>query len=168
VHRHRRAAPRRGTIARPGFTLIEVLFVLLIVGIVGGIAIPRIGTFTSHRGVNNARDAFIRTGAQARAAAIQTGNDVEMRIDPANDRVTVVTVTNDTIAVLDLRNGPIQADLSIPGRTATGAFLVCYVPRGYARPDCGGESIPKTVRFVSVSGKHTAEARILLTQVERR
>jgi prepilin-type N-terminal cleavage/methylation domain-containing protein len=168
VHCHRRAAPSHGAIARPGFTLIEVLIVLLIVGIFGGIAVPQIGKYTSHRAAANSRDAFIRIAAQARAAAIQTGNDVEMRIDPANDRVTVVSVTNDTIAVLDLRDGPIRADLSIPAWSGSGAFLVCYVPRGYARPDCGGESIPRTVRFVSPSGKHTTQARIQLTQVERR
>lgn len=168
MYHQRRVGPRRGTVTRPGFTLIEVLLVALILAIVGGIAAPQISKAANQRTVNNARDAFIRTAAQARAAAIQTGDEVEMRIDPASDRVTVVAADGDTLAILDLRNGPIRASLSIRDRSATaGEFLACYVPRGYARPDCGNESVRQTVDFVGPGGKHTAAARLTISQAER-
>jgi prepilin-type N-terminal cleavage/methylation domain-containing protein len=167
VSTQRRVDCRRGTVSRPGFTLIEVIIVVMIAAILGGVAVPQIGKFTSRRAVSNASDAFIRTAAQARAAAIRTGDEVVMRVDAANDRVTIVTAAGDTVATLDLANGPIQAGLEIPSHTGTGPFLVCYVPRGYARSPCGNDALPKTFRFVSPSQKDTARARIYLTQANR-
>jgi hypothetical protein len=81
--------------------------------------------------------------------------------------VTVVTAAGETVAVLDLRNGPIRGSLDIPNRESSGEFIVCYVPRGYARPECGGESIPRIITLASPTGRHTARVRINLGQAER-
>jgi prepilin-type N-terminal cleavage/methylation domain-containing protein len=167
VSAQRRVGFRRGTANRPGFTLIEVVIVVVIAAILGGIAVPQIGIFTSRRAVSNASDAFVRAAALARAEAIKSGDDVEMRIDPATDRVTIVNSAGDIVFTLDLANGPIQARLEIPGWTANRPFLVCYVPRGYARALCGNDAVPQTFRFVSPSGRDTASARIYLTQAGR-
>jgi prepilin-type N-terminal cleavage/methylation domain-containing protein len=160
---------RRGRGARPGFTLVEVLFVVLIVGILGGVTVPKISAYTSHRSAVNARDAFIRTAALARAAAIQTGDQVEMRVNPAGDSVVVVTAASDTVGVLDLRTGAIRSNLSgsrpTGGAFSTAGFRVCYVPRGYARPTCGGAVLPREVTFISPGGGHTATAVVSISQV---
>jgi prepilin-type N-terminal cleavage/methylation domain-containing protein len=167
-----------GAALRPGFTLIEVVIVLLILGVLGAIAVPGFRKYTDQRAVNNARDAFIRTAAQARAESIRTGDRVEMHIDPAADMVVVIGAESDTLATLDLRNGPIRANLTgtafdgpnvSSGSVSTPQFRVCYVPRGYALPACGtGNDLPRLVHFASLSGGHTGWARVTVGQAERR
>jgi prepilin-type N-terminal cleavage/methylation domain-containing protein len=155
---------------RSGFSLIEVVIVVLIVGVLGGIVVPQISRYTSKRSVANARDAFIHTAAQARAAAIRTGDQVQMRVRPAGDSVVIVTAAHDTVAVLDLRGGSVQADLlgsKRDGAISAANFEVCYVPRGYALPVCGNHPVHRTVVFVSKAGRDTAAVSLSVGQVER-
>jgi prepilin-type N-terminal cleavage/methylation domain-containing protein len=155
---------------RSGFSLIEVIIVLLIAGVLGGLAAPQISKYTSKRAVHNASTALVHTAAQARAQAIQTGQEVEMRVRPTSNSVVIVSA-GDTVGRLDLASGPVRATLvgtaAGTATPSTAEFVVCYVPRGYARPSCGDDKLPRTITFASPSARDTARAVITVGQVER-
>jgi type II secretory pathway pseudopilin PulG len=146
--------------------MIELVVVIMVGGLLAAIAIPQFSRFTERRAAINARDAFIATVSQARTAAIRSGEDVLMQVDRANDRV-LITLRSDGSAAgppLDLRNGPLRADIA-----GTGAFTMCWVPRGFALPGCGTRTAADSiVGFVSPAGTDTAWARITLGRAERR
>jgi prepilin-type N-terminal cleavage/methylation domain-containing protein len=152
-----------GAAHRPGFSIVELLFVVVIAGILSAFAVPQISKYTSRRDALNARDAFILTGARARAAALQTGAEVRMRIDPTNHRVLIVDAGNNPVEEpFDLLVGPVRGRI-----VGTREVVVCYTPRGFARPGCppADDSI---VGFASPAGRDTAWARITMGRMERR
>lgn len=60
--------------ARPrGFTLIEILIVVMIAGILMAVTLPRIGTTLNDIAVHSAKQEVVAMLARARATAIQTG-----------------------------------------------------------------------------------------------
>ena len=61
---------------RRGFTLIEVLIVITIVGILLGVVVPRYGTIAGAMGVHSAKQEIGSMLAQGRATAIQTDQKV--------------------------------------------------------------------------------------------
>lgn len=160
----RRVERRHGATHRPGFTIIELVVVVMIGGMLGAIAIPQFSRYTSHRAAINARDAFVSAASQARAAAIRLGEDVEMVVDPATDRILVRLRRNgaEVVPPVDLRTGPIRGD--ILGTTATTA---CYTPRGFMLPSCGNAQVEQVLQFRSPQGGHTASAVITLGGAKR-
>lgn len=135
----RRAAPS----ARPGFTMVELLIVVLIAGILGTVAFPGFSQYRQRREAMNAQDAFTGAASRARAAAVQRGEVVLLWVRPDADQTLVLSSDGaDTILRLDLGGGEIRADLIGMGLT------VCYLPRGYAHPSCGdGASLPQRIGF---------------------
>jgi prepilin-type N-terminal cleavage/methylation domain-containing protein len=69
------APPRaRGTLmrrARGGFTMMEILIVVVIMGILLLVLVPRVGPTTARREVTGATEAFASIFRQARASAVQ-------------------------------------------------------------------------------------------------
>lgn len=63
---------------RSGFTLIEALVVIVLIGIVGAFAFPRIGRELERQNVRSARAALTTMHAKARATAIQRGRAVAL------------------------------------------------------------------------------------------
>ena len=61
---------------RRGFTLIEVLMVITIVGILLGVVVPRYGAVSGAMSVHSAKQELGSILAQGRAAAIQTDQTV--------------------------------------------------------------------------------------------
>ncbi len=160
---YRRVPPPFAATNRCGFSLIEVLFVLLISGILGVMMVPQIARYTSQRAASNARDAFILTAARARAAAIQSGDEVQLTIDPANGLVSITDLNGTAVGdALDFNNGVVRASM-----VGTDGFTICYVPRGFERPGCrvAEDSI---IGFASPEGRDTAWARVTIAQVVRR
>jgi prepilin-type N-terminal cleavage/methylation domain-containing protein len=61
---------------RRGFTLIEVLIVITIVGILLGVVVPRYGRISGAMSVHSAKQELASLLAQGRASAIQTDQTV--------------------------------------------------------------------------------------------
>jgi prepilin-type N-terminal cleavage/methylation domain-containing protein len=152
--------------SRPGFTAVELVVAVVIAAVLAGIGLPQISKYSSRRAAMNARDAFIASAAQARAAAIRAGEEVLMEVDRTNHRVEI-TLRSDgsTMAPsLDLQQGTLRA-----GIVGTGAFTLCYTPRGFLLPSCTTrEPADSIVGFASPAGRDTAWARITLGRAERR
>lgn len=159
---------RRGAAIRPGahglpvgFTLIEVLIVLTIVGIIASVSVPRISTAMAAGAVVQARDAIVWTGGIARSAALERGEAVKLVVDPSTDRMQVVVVRNDSI----IRTRDLSEDGVSIETEGGGTLTVCYAARGWALAACS-DALPQTVRFVR-SGQETSATIRPLGQVQR-
>ena len=76
--------------ARAGFTLVEILAVVVILGIASAIIIPQMGTRDDMRAAAAAR-TVIADLIYAQNLAISTGQTIWVRFDVANNRYTLIT-----------------------------------------------------------------------------
>ncbi|MGH7483061.1 MAG: pilus assembly FimT family protein [Longimicrobiales bacterium] len=141
---------------RSGFSLVELLFVVLVASIMIGIIVPSFGQLQARRSAQNARDAFVFLANRARAEALQRGRMVRLRLDAADESAALVVGVADTIAEpLDF-----QAAYGVSVAMNGGGDLeICYLPRGFADPSCpateqvatftaGSESVAATIRVL--------------------
>ena len=90
-------APEKG-IMRRGVTLIEILVILVVVGALCGIAVPRLLRHLERTHVRHATREVVATLATARATAMARRAHVAAHFDVSRSTVVVV-VDGDTIAV---------------------------------------------------------------------
>lgn len=88
--RHRPAAPRATRADRVGFTLPEILIVIVIISVLALAAIPRFANVSARRHMESARMRVAAGLTTARQAAIQKGQPVQFSIEA--NRVTVTPV----------------------------------------------------------------------------
>ena len=116
-----------GDMNRAGFTLVEVVIVIVLIGILTAFAAPRIGSAIDRRSINGARVAITTLNAKARAVAVQRG------------RPTMLVRNGDTFLILARR--PLTgAEDTVDVRNMYDAFKVTigasprdsllYDPRG--------------------------------------
>ena len=113
-----------------GFTLLEVLFVVTIISILAGLALPRMGENWDQFAVRGASNQFRSAHQKTRTAAVRYGAVAELHVNASTDHFWVEVDTTvagsgvmDTVgAVVDLSE--INVDL-----TTTGS-LVCFDARG--------------------------------------
>src|SRR5215210_5368673 len=86
----RRAARLTRHSSRTGFSLVEILIVIVMISLVALVAIPRFATGNGRRHMESARMRVAAALTTARQAAIQKGEPVRFQI--AANRVTVVRV----------------------------------------------------------------------------
>jgi prepilin-type N-terminal cleavage/methylation domain-containing protein len=91
-HLTRATAPRAG---RAGFTLPEILIVIVMISVLALLAIPRFAVANGRRHMESARMRVAAAVATARQAGIQKGQTITFRI--ASNRVTVNTDAGDTL-----------------------------------------------------------------------
>ncbi len=89
-----------------GFTLLEVLTALVIMGVVMALAAPRFREWLSHENVRQARANVTTQLASARSIAVTRGCESVLHIDAAASRVWVTACKiagagKDTIGVID-------------------------------------------------------------------
>lgn len=115
--------------ARLGFTLLEILSALVIMGVVLALGVPRFRDWMTHEGARAARLEVTTKLAAARSAAVQRGCQAQLNIDDVTARVWVTAckvqgVGTDTVGSV--------ADLSAShGVTFTSdGNLVSFSPQG--------------------------------------
>ena len=153
--------PGRGA-AEGGFTLIELVFVLVIAGVLLGMMFGNFKQAAAQRSATSARDTYIWMTRRARATAIQRGTNVQVRLAPDLARAVVAAGTG-TDSIMDVRY--FQADFGSATTAPSGdSIMICYNPRGFATP-CGPTTLPTTVTF-TVQGKSAIATVQALGQVE--
>lgn len=143
--------PMRG---RSGFTFIEILIVMILIGLIAAFALPRFTTLQTGMSVRSAKQEVAALLANARAAAIQngrvasfirTGNAIAVAVDNGSGGLTVLpsaqdlgaaygvtlAVTRDTIR-FDNRGMLINAGAALPIVISKGTMKdsVCLVGLG--------------------------------------
>ena len=74
-----------------GFTLLEILTALVIVGVVMAVAAPRFREMVTHENVRQARANVTTRLASARSIAVQRGCEAVLHFDQTSSRVWVTT-----------------------------------------------------------------------------
>jgi prepilin-type N-terminal cleavage/methylation domain-containing protein len=86
---------------RRGFTLVETLLVIVIMGLVVGLAIPRMSSGTARRNLRGSRNTIASLYTQARVTAMQRGSSAALQFDGNQVFVTVgAGATFDTIGAV--------------------------------------------------------------------
>lgn len=149
--------------ARPGYTIIELVLVFMIGAILLAIAANGAGGYMSRKRAENARDAFVYLAMRARAAAIERGRNVSLRLNAVEG--SIVVREGCATAGLELERMELADEFFATVVTAADSIIVCYSPRGFAVGAQTTVTAPTTVGFVI--GKDTARARVApLGQVE--
>jgi prepilin-type N-terminal cleavage/methylation domain-containing protein len=96
--RRSRVTARLTRHARRGFSLIEILIVIVMISLIALVAIPRFSAGSGRRNMESARMRVAAALATARQAAIQKGQTVQFQIKL--NQVRVFTVADPTINLL--------------------------------------------------------------------
>jgi prepilin-type N-terminal cleavage/methylation domain-containing protein len=119
--------------SRSGFTLVETLIVVVILGLVAIIGFPKISAALVQNDVRSARTTVINLVATARAASVQTNQSIWIKFE--GGKAYVVTAGSaDTI-------GPVQNLTTQYGVTMSGADSIQFDPRGFGASLSGGVSV---------------------------
>jgi type II secretory pathway pseudopilin PulG len=129
------------SLQKSGASLAELVVVVLVVGLLMVIAVPRLARARARMQVVAARRAFTAAHSLARLAAAQYGGLSRLHLDPETDRfwVTADTGSLSGIAVRDTLHPVVRVGRQFAGVTIEGSpRTFCFDPRGLAtaRGDC--------------------------------
>ena len=124
---------------RPGYTLIEMMTVLVVIGTVMMLTAPRLGRMRENAAMRSARSQTVAYLARARAVALQRGR--EARFVRNGDQISVTVDSSGT-----------QVNVARPMdlRVAFGVSLsatrdqISYDPRGFAFGNASLEKVQLT------------------------
>ena len=115
------------SVSRRGFTLPEILIVIVMISLVAIVAVPRFATANGKRHMESARMRVAAAVATARQAAIQKGQTVEFRL--TNNRVTVRAAGTDTTNLVS----PVPLDTLYKVKADNGdPVSIDFSSRGFA------------------------------------
>lgn len=98
-------APRRGAVApaarvgaptraTAGFTLLEIIIAIVLMGMVYAMAVPAIGRARIAAAVHNSRHVVVSSISLARATAMRFGRPTVLRLDASEDRLWIEADTS--------------------------------------------------------------------------
>src|SRR5437868_2207336 len=91
--------------SRSGYTLVELLIVMLIASILMSMVVPQFTRMMTTRNAQNARDDLVWMAVRAKAKAVERGQTYMLEINPTTERAWIVkrnaTVAADTIQTVD-------------------------------------------------------------------
>src|SRR5687768_12218936 len=88
-----------------GFSLIEILTVMIMIGIISALALPRLGNTLAHQDVRGARSYITATHARARASAVARGRRTAFAI---KDGVLGIRSQHPLTGVMELVGGAVD------------------------------------------------------------
>lgn len=136
---------------RSGFTMIEMLLVVMISSLIMGVGIQELPRLLNPQVVGSARDAVAATSHRARSEAMRSGRPVHVWIRPGEG---VVRMGRSTTELLD---SVVMSDFEV---SMTGSDVdLCYTARGYAMPGC--TTVTTSEEFTFTRGGHTATLMVL-------
>lgn len=130
--------------SRAGFTVLEILIVMIIIGVVAAVAIPRLRGSREQLGVRSSRAAVTTLVAKARGSAVQRGCPATLHLrSPGRVWVTVCRLravggTLDTVGTIE--DLAVRYDITM----ASTVDSVRFDPRGI-----NAMMVPVTVRFTA-------------------
>ena len=140
---------------RTGFTIVELVIVLLMGSILTSIALYSFGNSAARYSVRGARNSFVTLHARARASAIERGTTTTLLIDLAGDSAAIIR--GDT--VVERIHFDDQFDVDLQGSSTI--LELCMSPRGYADDGCTSFSTAQSVSFASTNGSDAESVEIL-------
>lgn len=155
---------------RRGFSLLELLMIVLISALMVGIFVPVAGSVQKRMSLTNAKNTMVFLAARARSHAANRGAIAILDIDPANNRAWI-RLRGDTLAdsFVDFERDH-EADLLLtdpysgaPAEVGeSGVLSICYSPRGYAQQGCiDVPRLPLRLRFTRGGKSDSVEIRAL-------
>ena len=136
-----------------GFTIIEVLIVLIIGTILMSMAVKAFGATSSHLAVRQARTVYNGMVARARAQAIESGFLTLVVANIPGDSVWIFA--NGKV----VENVRFSEEMGVDIQAASPTVRLCMSPRGYANPDCN--SFTSAVKMTFAQGAETESIEIL-------
>ena len=121
-----RSAPR-------GFTLVELVLVIIIMGVVAAIAMPRFAQATARQQLSAAADRLVSDFEKAQHTARASSNQVAISFDVAGNSYTV-TPASGSAYVVQLDESPYQ--VTIAKASFDGATTMSF--NGYGIPSSAG------------------------------
>lgn len=143
-----------------GFTITELMIVLVLGGIAVAIATPSLSTAFRRTGLRAATDEFVSTHALTRSAAVRHGRTAELHIDNSSGRFWVevdtgtTSVMKDTVGVL---KDVTTKNVSLNSNRA----VICFDSRGLPTTRGSCEAADATIIFSSGSRVDTVTVTAL-------
>ena len=135
--------------SRSGFTLLELLIVIIVMGLLGMYAYPRLRGSTTGLSVRSARQQTQEMLVIARSAAVQNGS--EARFIRAGNVVRVLVDSSGTFVTLSARDLYTEHGVTVAVGGAAPRDTVRFDPRGLAIGLTGAATITFTNSTVTDS-----------------
>ena len=136
-----------------GFTLIEVLIVLVISTILMSMAVKAFGATSSDLATRQARNVFNGMAARARAQAIESGFTTMLVANIPGDSAWIFA--NGRV----VENVRFSEEMGVDIQASATTVRICMSPRGYANTNCN--SFKSAVKMAFVQGAESETIEIL-------
>ena len=118
--------------ARSGYSLAELLIVVVIIGVLSGVSLPRFAKVRNQAKLNAAMTRFTRAVMAARQSAIQRGKPAYFKTNNSSMWVTLDTTGNNTDSVIVTRALSLDTEFGVSVTSPSGLTSIKYDPRGIA------------------------------------